>query len=484
MSVSDHMLFTLKWMSPAVVLLLGGCLVLSASVCLSPLKSTGVDNRRNLLASVSMLFLVVAALCHFFFTSNLTNGLVESDLFRFDNVSIASERLALIGGVILILLSWSLAPKNYLPEFYGCLLLILAGIPIIGASNDLIAMFLALELVSIPTYIMLSIAKGDNLSFEASLKYFTLSGFSSCFFLLGLSYIYGVSGSMDLGSVHSMLGNGGGGKLGLLGMLLMFCGLAFRITAVPFHFYGPDVFEGTSLPMAAVMSYLPKVAGFVAMIRLFGDSAVGPSIAPQVIPVLLAVAALTMCIGNALAASQTSLRRLLGYSSIAHTGYLILGYAALLLNNAEPQVLFTYLAAYAAMTLGVFACLAEIDEAGGQSMVIGDLAGMYYRRPAASIAMSICLLSLIGLPLTAGFVAKLQLFFAAGSANRWDMTLCVWLMAFNAAIAAGYYFRLLSKLFERGLNLPPLRLWRPSLFLAYSLCAVLTIVWFFQPTSM
>jgi len=484
MSVSDQMLVTLKWMSPALVLLFGGCLVLCASIFLSPIRSTGVDNRRNLLASISMFLIVLAAACHLFVSNAVLSTPVESGLFRFDSISVAAERLSLIGGVILILLSWSLAPKNYLPEFYGCLLLILSAIPIIGASNDLIAMFLALELVSIPTYILLSIAKGDNASFEAALKYFTLSGFASCFFLLGMSYMYGLSGSMDLGSVHAMLGNGGGGKLGLLAILLMFCGLAFRITAVPFHFYGPDVFEGTSLTMAAIMSYLPKVAGFVAMIRLFGAESIGPLVAPQVVPVLLVVAALTMCIGNALAVSQTSLRRLLGYSSIAHTGYLILGYAALLLSNAEPQVLFTYLAAYAAMTLGVFACLAEIDEAGGQSIVVGDLAGMYYRRPAASIAMSICLLSLIGLPLTAGFVAKLQLFFAAGAANRWDMTLCVWLMAFNAAIAAGYYFRLLSKLFERGLDLPALRLWRPSLFLAYSLCAVLTIVWFFQPTSM
>ena len=484
MSVSEQMLVTLKWMSPALVLLLGGCLVLCSSVFLSPVKSTSVDNRRNLMASISMFFLVVAAIFHLLVTRHISTNTIDSGLFRFDSISSAAERLALIGGVILILLSWSLAPKNYLPEFYGCLLLILAAIPIIGAANDLIAMFLALELVSIPTYIMLSIAKGDNASFEAALKYFTLSGFASCFFLLGISYLYGLSGSMDLGSVYAMLGNGGGGKLGLLAVLLMMSGLAFRITAVPFHFYGPDVFEGTSLTMAAVMSYLPKVAGFVAMVRLFGATPVGESLAPMVVPVLLVTAVLTMCIGNALAVSQTSVRRLLGYSSIAHTGYLLLGFAALILSSAEPQVLFTYLAAYAAMTLGVFACLAEFDEAGGQSIVVGDLSGMYYRRPAASIAMSICLLSLIGLPLTAGFVAKLQLFFAAGGANRWDMTVCVWVMAINAAVAAGYYFRLLSKLFERGLDLPPLRLWRPSLFLAYSLCAVLTIVWFFQPTSM
>jgi NADH-quinone oxidoreductase subunit N len=220
------------------------------------------------------------------------------------------------------------------------------------------------------------------------------------------------------------------------------------------------------------------------MIRILDDEAVANTMASSLVPAMLLISGITMCVGNALASSQTNLRRLLGYSSIAHTGYLLLAMSTLLLNGAEKAIIFTYLAAYAAMTLGVFAAMAEIDEAGGKPTTLGSLSGMFYRRPAASIAMSICLLSLIGLPLTAGFVAKLQIFLAAGGTDRWDVVLVTLLMALNAVVAAGYYFRMLSKLYERGAESRPLRLWRPSLFLAYSVCAVLTIVWFFQPSTM
>ena len=484
MPVEENFLLTLSMLAPALTLLIGGSLLLCSSIVLGPCAPHSLDNRRNLLGGFAFAFLIIAAAfhlstCHQFSSSHQLLG-----LFRFDSVSVAAERLTLIGGFILLLLGWSISPKRFLAEYYGCFLLILSGIPLVGASNDLIAIFLSLELVSIPTYIVLSIARGENAGLESSLKYFMLSAFSSCVFLLGISYLYGIGGSMDLVTVHQCLATGVFGKFATLAMLFVLCGLAFRITAVPFHFYAPDVFEGTSLLVAATMSYLPKVAGFVAMVRILDNQAMADAMAPSLVPVLLVVAAMTMCIGNAMASSQSNLRRLLGYSSVAHTGYLLLAMAALLLDGAQQGVLFTYLAAYAAMTLGVFASIAEIDEAGGKPTTIGSLSGMFYRRPAASIAMTICLLSLVGLPLTAGFVAKFQIFLAAGGTDRWDVTLVTLLMAINAVVGAGYYFRMLSKLYERGTEMPPLRLWRPSLFLAYSVCAVLTIVWFFQPTAM
>lgn len=483
MSGSEQLTLALQTIAPSVVLLLGGSLLLCASVFVGTNKSQSAEDRRTVFGAVTIAFLIVASFMHWF-GFGVTDTTSPGAMFLAVETKFAAERLTLIGGFILVLLGWSLAPKNYLPEYYGCLLLILAGIPLVGAANDLIVMFLALELVSIPTYILLSVAKGENVAFEAALKYFMLSAFSSCFFLLGCSYLYGVSGTMDLATIQQSLTSGAGGSFGILAIGFVFCGLAFRITAVPFHFYAPDVFEGTSLLCAAILSYLPKVAGFIAIIRLLGEKAVSMNLANELIPILLIVASVTMCVGNIMAVAQVNLRRILGYSSVAHTGYLLLALAALMLNGAKPAVLFSYLAAYAAMTLGMFACLAEIDEAGGKTETVGDLAGMFFRRPAAAIAMTICLLSLIGLPLTAGFVAKLQIFFAAGGANRWDMSLVTLLMAVNAAVAAGYYFRILSKMFERGINMPALRLWRPSLFLAYSICVVLTIVWFFQPTSM
>ncbi len=484
MPVAENFSLTLQMLAPALALLVGGSLLLCSSIVLSPVNDHSIDNRRNLLGGFAFVFLVIAAAFHLMSNEKVLASTATLGLFRFDSVSVAAERLTLIGGFILILLGWSIGPKRNLAEYYGCLLLILAGIPLVGASNDLIAMFLSLELVSIPTYIILSIARGENSGLEAALKYFMLSAFSSCFFLLGVSYLYGIGGSMDLATIHQCLASGTFGRFATLAVLLVLCGLAFRITAVPFHFYAPDVFEGTSLLVAAAMSYLPKVAGFVAMIRILDNEAVAKAMAPSVVPAMLLIAAITMCVGNAMASSQINLRRLLGYSSVAHSGYLLLAMSTLLLRGAEQAVIFTYLAAYAAMTLGVFAAMAEIDEAGGKPTTLGSLSGMFYRRPAASIAMSICLLSLIGLPFTAGFVAKLQIFMAAGGTDRWDVILVTLLMALNAVVAAGYYFKMLSKLFEPGVEMPPLRLWRPSLFLAYSVCAVLTIVWFFQPSSM
>lgn len=470
--------------APALTLIIGGCLLFCSSIFLRPVDNHSVDNRRSLLGFIAFSFLLLASLFHVVQQDSIGSSGWNAGLFRYDSISLAAERLTLIGGFVIILIGWSIGPPKYLAEYYGCLLLILAGIPLVGASNDLIAMFLSLELVSIPTYILLTIAGNKNPSLEAGLKYFLLSAFSSCFFLLGISYLYGISGSMDLPVVQEAIANKAFGKLGLLAVMFILCGLAFRITAVPFHFYGPDVFEGTSVLAASMMSYLPKVAGFVAMVRILDNTHVTAALAPSLVPVLLVISAATMCLGNAMASAQSSVRRLLGYSSIAHSGYLLLAMVSLMLDGAKQGVLFTYLAAYAVMTLGVFACLAEIDEAGGKTVTIGDLSGMFYRRPAASVAMSICLLSLIGLPLTAGFVAKFQIFIAAGGINRWDVTAVTLLMAFNAVVAAAYYFRVLIKLFETGISLPALRLWRPSLFLAYSVCVVLTIVWFFQPTTM
>ncbi len=467
-------------MAPAITLILGGSAVMAASLVLKPGAARDVHGQRTGVAVTSLIILAFAAILELL---RIVPAELGSGLFRFDQTALASERLALLGGLILILMSWSTAPKANLGEYYGCLLIIIGAIPVVGASNDLVSLFLGLELISIPTYIMLGISKGDNAGAEATIKYFLLSAFASCFFLLGVSYLYGFAGTTNLQEIQSSFASGG--RMVSFAVVLVICGLAFRITAVPFHFYAPDVFEGTSLTLAGIMSYLPKVAGFVALIRVLGTG-LGTEAVEVVVPVLFVSAALTMLVGNFMASAQSSLRRLLAYSSVAHTGYLLLALTALLRQNAEPNVLFSYLAAYAAMTLGFFACLGEIEAAGGKTQLVGDLSGMFYRRPAASIGMTVCLISLIGLPLTAGFWAKFLVFMgtvAAGTKDPWSIAMAV-LMAFNAVIAAGYYWRVLGKLFERSDAYVPLRVFRPSLFVAYTICVVLTLVWFFVPAVM
>jgi NADH-quinone oxidoreductase subunit N len=469
-------------MTPAIILIVGGCALLTAGLFLKTGQDRNVHDQRNMMGGLSLFCIALSVIAMYFreLPSQLGTG-----LFRLDDSAIAAERLTLIGGVILVLISWSTAPKNFLAEYYGCLIIMLGGIPIVGAANDLVSLFLGLELISIPTYILLGIVKRDNAGLEAAVKYFLLSAFSAALFMFGLSYLFGVSGSTNLQVIHYQLGLESASKLTMMALMLVLAGLAFRVTAVPFHFYAPDVFEGTSLTMASAMAYLPKVAGFVAMIRLIGTR-LSPDTMAAVVPVLLACSALTMILGNVMAAAQSNLRRLLAYSSVAHTGYLMLAMTALIRSNAEPVVLYSYLAAYAAMTLGFFACLAEIEAAGGKTLMIADLSGMFYRRPAASIGLTVCLISLIGLPLTAGFWAKFLVFMSAAASGMEDpvsLGMGV-LMAVNAVVAAGYYWRVLSKLFEKSDAYVPLRVFRPSLFLAYTICVVLTLVWFFVPYAM
>lgn len=254
-------------LTPEILLLLGGTLIMCASVLTRKVEREDLHGQRNNYAFASLLCLVAAMVARYFVGVPVV-GSNDLGLFRFDSSALAAERLTFLGGLILILMSWSTAPKGRLAEYYGCLLIILAAIPIVGASNDLVSMFLGLELVSIPTYILLGIVKTDDSGAEASLKYFLLSAFASCFFLLGVSYLFGFCGSTNLSVIQASFGEGK--RLMALGLLLAICGLSFRITAVPFHFYAPDVFEGTSVTMAGAMSYLPKVAGFVALIRLVG----------------------------------------------------------------------------------------------------------------------------------------------------------------------------------------------------------------------
>lgn len=468
-------------LTPAIVLLLGGSVLMGASVFARSGSQSDVHGQRFRFAATSLALLLIAMVLSYW------RGVPKLDamdigLFRFDDSAIAAERLSFLGGLILVLMSWSTAPKGRLAEYYGCLLILLAAIPIVGAANDLVSLFLGLELVSIPTYILLGVVKTDNTGAEAALKYFMMSAFASCFFLLGLSYLYGVVGSTNLVVIQA--GFGEGKRLMALALLLTMCGLSFRITAVPFHFYAPDVFDGTSVTLAGIMSYLPKVAGFVALVRLFGVGGLSENASGVVLPVLLVCAGLTMCVGNFMASAQNNLRRLLAYSSVAHTGYLLLALVALLRQDASANVLYSYLAAYAAMTLGMFACLGEIEAAGGKSHLIGDLAGMFYRRPAASIGLTVALISLIGLPLTAGFWAKFFVFVGVVADRRTDsisLAMAV-LMAVNAVIAAGYYWRILSTLYEKSESPVPLRVFRPSLFVAYTICTVLMIVWFFVPS--
>ena len=367
-------------------------------------------------------------------------------------------------------------------EEAGTFLLLLAGLSLVGVAADLVLLFVGLELVSIPTYILLGLKRTDARGQEASLKYFFLSLVASAIFLYALVCLYGIGGSTDLGAIAARLKAEAMGRtvqaLLPLAIGLGVVGAAFRLAAVPMHFYAPDVYEGTSPGNAALLSTLPKVAGIVVLARLL--ALIGPTATPELLWRLLVVlAALTMTVGNVMALWQTNLRRLLACSSIAHAGYLLVGIAAaaaapsvapgLLATGGLSATLF-YLATYAIATIGVFGALAylghrwpEWTSGSGprppreEISTVDDLDGLSGTNPVAACAIAVFLLSLAGIPPLPGFWGKLTLALAAlgvdgnaaidlGSRRGWFVGLAV-LLVLNAAIAAAYYLRLIVAMY-------------------------------------
>ncbi len=399
--------------------------------------------------------------------------------------------VALVGGIVLLLMSWDELTDEHAPDYFACLLVLTAGTSLVGSANELITLFLALELISIPTYVMLYLPRTGKPAQEASVKYFLLSIFSSAILLFGFSYLYGVTGTTNLAAIHEALTRQDLPQLPTLLMaafVMIVAGIGFRITAVPFHFYAPDVYEGTANGPAALLAFIPKVAGFVALIHLFGFVGPGPILHTldlgTRLPLLLWIlAALTMTVGNVVAVWQTDIKRMLAYSGIAHSGYMLMGLATVSHlesggNNGLPALLF-YLIAYSAMTVGAFTVLQAVSTRERQVSQIDELAGLSGTHPGLAAAFALYLFSMIGLPLTAGFSGKFMLFMSAlTTQSQAQDRMFLWLAiiaAINAAIGAFYYLRVVGAMYLRSAIKPlPGRVGLAGA-LALAACAVVTI---------
>ncbi len=368
---------------------------------------------------------------------------------------------ALAFGAMLVLLA-----SDAMPEYIGSLLLSIVGLMLTAASGDLVLLFVSLELISIPTYILLYLGRRDDFSQESAVKYFFLSILSSAILLYGFSFLYGQAGATDLSAIQVFFNNAASepAKLSILSKLalvLVFAGLCFKAAAVPFHFYAPDVYQGTTYPNAALLSVIPKAAGLIAMARLI--VAAMPGLEPCSWQIVLIVSILTMTVGNLLALWQDDLRRLLAYSSIAQAGYMLMGLAAALAarhgtNWSGIGALLFYIAAYAAATLGVFALLEYLGRPVRSLDGIEELAGLAQTRPWPAAMLAVCMFSLAGVPPLVGFWGKFCIFgsvldiagWAESSSNvgRWFLGLAV-AGALNAAIAAAYYLRVVGVLYFR-----------------------------------
>ncbi len=345
-----------------------------------------------------------------------------------------------------------LEPRDLpIAEFAAVLVFALSGAMLIAGSTDLLVLFLALELMVLPGYLLAGFAKRDALATEGAIKYFLLGSFSSAIFLFGLAFTWGLTGTTRIAGVATALATlaaGGGMAPGLaLGLAFMTTGVAFKIAAVPFHYWTPDAYQGSPTPVTGYLSVGPKVGAFAIVLRLFVE-ALGPLRADWV-GVVAVLAVLTMSLGNLVALTQTNVKRMLAYSSIAHTGYILVGLAAYGAGRIEGlEGVLYYSAAYTFMNLGAFAVVAALQRRPGVTSALDTFAGLGRREPWLGVLATLFLISLTGIPPTAGFFAKAYVILAAvqaGGAIAWLAVVAV----LNAAAAAFYYLRVVVYMYMR-----------------------------------
>ncbi len=481
-------------------------IALVGAACLSLLACV-VSSRPFLHYLITILAIVGAGVLAFL-EDTTGNAYIRETAFRapiLATPAAAFARWLILGvGFLIVLISRRETGKQLSSEYLSCLLVALAGTSLVTRANDLVMLYLALEMISIPTYVLLYLPSRNQQGQESAIKYFLLSILSSAILLFGLSYLYGLTGTTNLTAISATLvagQEGGHSPLATLAVVFAIAGIGFRITAVPFHYYAPDVYQGGPTAVIAQLAILPKIAGFFALANLLGIiqrpySDLPFPVATQIPLMLWVLAAATMTFGNTLALLQDNLKRMLAYSGIAHSGYMLLGLvtATAFTTGQAPRyangwdAILYYLVAYSLMSLAVFAVLIYLNSEDESTESVDDLAGLHRTHPVSAAVLLIALLSMIGMPLTAGFAGKLGLFiglYDAPTSNGMGQsykTLTVF-AAINAAIGAVVYLRVLGAIFLRSPLRPESSQTRGNRLplLAAILCSVGTIVLGFYP---
>jgi NADH-quinone oxidoreductase subunit N len=469
---------------------------------------------RNIAGGLALVGLAIAARLHF-------AGSVPEEMIRTvsplwpDALATFARLTAIATGAVLVLFTWHECDDSRAADYHACLLSATAGFSLVGSANDLIVLFLALELISIPTYVMLYLPRSnDPQAQEAAVKYFMLSVLSSALTLFGFSYLYGTTGTTNISALTQLLPRFAVGESTslLIASVLILAGLGFRVTAFPFHFYAPDVYQGGPTGTVAFLAFVPKLAGFLALLKLFsyvGASHLdtmgdvhpdGSDFVKRVMMLLWLLAAITMTAGNVMGLLQTNIRRMLAYSSVANAGYMLIGLAVIpaqayrVSSDPSPasggEAMLFYLIAYGAMTIGAFAVLAYLDSPVRRIETIDDVAGLRETHPVPAVLMGIFMLSLIGLPLTAGFVGKFLLFMGAlntpaEAPNQDHFRVLAVVGVLNAATAAYYYLRIINAMFLRtSLTAPTPTVRMSPLLLAAIICAAITVAFGIFPAPL
>lgn len=387
------------------------------------------------------------------FTLIDTNEETFKGMFRADDFSVFVNIIVLVAGILSVLISINYMTSRAepgsmpVPEYYTLMTFSILGTMIVGASGDLLMVFLGIEMTSLAAYTLTGFARHRTTSLEGALKYFLLGLFASAILVYGMAWTYGATGTTNLTDIATALNafdsDGGVEASLLLAVLLVIIGLGFKVAAVPFHMWTPDAYQGAPTPVSAYMSVIPKTAGFAAMVRLLVQ-ALSP-LRDEWTIVIAIIAIITMFFGNIVAIAQTDVKRMLGYSSIGHTGYMLAALAAFgasrdLSDDLSVTSLLFYLLAYAFMNIGAFAIVTWLQDRG-RGVDIDDFRGLASQSPYAALMMTIFLLSLTGLPPLVGFYAKYYVILATVDADM------IWLavaIVLASAASAFFYLRLIA----------------------------------------
>ncbi len=368
-----------------------------------------------------------------------SDGRLAGDGFRY-----AIDLVLLLGaaGTLALLDTEQARTRAYQSEVPVLMLLALCGMMLLTAARDLMFLFIGFELMSIAVYVLAGSNRSSARSAEASLKYFLLGAFSSGFMLYGIALLYGAAGDTRLATI----GATSVGPLYLVGVALLLTGLAFKVAAVPFHLWTPDVYDGAPAPVTAFMAACVKTAAFALLFRIMME-ALGPAIQTWH-PVLWWLAAATMVVGNIVALAQRNVKRMLAYSSIAHAGYLLVAVLAYSVDAAAAIVF--YLLVYTLATLGTFAVLGIVSEGRESATTIDDLAGLWHVRPGLAVVLAVCLLAFLGFPIAggAGFFAKWYVLQAALSSST-PLNVLVVVLVLASVVSAGYYLSAIASMFNQ-----------------------------------
>ncbi len=440
MSLSD-LLLNIKVILPLTALLAWSCVLLIVDLFIPK----GHKGWTALLAALGLLVSIGLFIIQGQVATSGFNGMVISDGFStFLNVLILGSGLAAIA------LAYDYIKRMGIErgEYYSLLLFSIGGMMLMAQANDLIVVFLALELLSIPLYVLAGFARPRIESEEASLKYFLIGAFSGGFEVFGIALVFGATGTTNLSNIFKAI-NGSATDIPLLtiGAALILVGLGFKVAAVPFHMWTPDVYHGAPSAVTGFMSVGAKVGGFAALLRIFVSAF--PTLSSDMTMILWTISAVTMFLGNVVAMAQSNIKRMLAYSSIANTGYILMAlvpYGNSAISSSTIAAGIFYLVAYAFMTLGAWAVVISLEGPDGQGLKLDDYAGLGRKYPLLAATMAVFMLSFVGVPPTLGFMGKFYLFRVVIQGGYLGLAL---IGVFTTLISAYYYLRLVVIMYMR-----------------------------------